>query len=85
MGWLTALFIYIVVWWIVLFAVLPWGVRTPDEAEPGMANSAPVKPRILFKFAVTSLVALVVWGVIVAVIQSDLISFREMAKTMGAP
>lgn len=85
MGWLTGFFIYVVVWWIVLFAVLPWGVRTPDEPELGMASSAPVKPRILFKFAMTSIVSLVVWGVIVAIIQSDLISFREMAKAMGGP
>lgn len=85
MGWLTGFFIYVVVWWIVLFAVLPWGVRTPEEPEPGMASSAPVKPRILFKFAMTSVVSLVIWGAIVALIQSDLISFREMAKTMGGP
>lgn len=80
MGWVTGISVYVVVWWVVLFAVLPWGVRTPAQPEPGMANSAPERPRILLKFAATTLVAAVVWLVIYAVVQSDLISFREMAK-----
>ncbi|MDQ2101406.1 DUF1467 family protein [Azospirillum isscasi] len=80
MGWVTGICVYVVVWWVVLFAVLPWGVRAPTQPEPGMAASAPERPRILLKFAVTTLVAAVVWLGIYAVVQSDLISFREMAK-----
>ncbi|MBP2299539.1 DUF1467 family protein [Azospirillum picis] len=81
-NWVTGAFVYIVVWWVVLFAVLPWGVRTPETPEPGMASSAPVEPRILRKFAITSVVAAVVWLVIFGVEQSGLISFREMARDM---
>ncbi|MGQ9365192.1 DUF1467 family protein [Azospirillum sp. ST 5-10] len=80
MGLVTGIAVYFVVWWVVLFAVLPWGVRPPDEPEPGTAESAPQKPRILLKFAVTSVVAAVVWTGIYLVVMSDLISFREMAK-----
>ncbi|OYD81794.1 DUF1467 family protein [Azospirillum brasilense] len=80
MGWVTGISVYVVVWWVVLFAVLPWGVRTPVQPEPGMASSAPERPRILLKFAATTLVAAVVWLVIFGIVQSDLISFREMAK-----
>ena len=29
----TAVAIYFLIWWIVLFAVLPWGVRAQDEEE----------------------------------------------------
>ncbi|CAO3446890.1 DUF1467 family protein [Azospirillum sp. B21] len=81
-NWVTAVFVYIVVWWVVLFGVLPWGVRTPDEPEPGMASSAPVEPRILRKFMITSVVALLVWLVIFGVERSGIISFREMARHM---
>ena len=82
MGLVTGIAVYFVVWWVVLFAVLPWGVQTPDTPEPGMAESAPQHPRILFKFAVTTVVAAIVWLAIYAVVQSELISFREMAKDM---
>lgn len=55
--------VYFVVWWIVLFAVLPWGVRTQDEEGEvvlGTPSSAPVKPRILRKALITSFVAAIV-------------------------
>lgn len=81
-NWVTAAFVYIVVWWVVLFAVLPWGVRTPETLEPGMASSAPVEPRILRKFIITSLVALLVWLVIFGIERSGLVSFRDMARDM---
>ncbi|MEX2009060.1 MAG: DUF1467 family protein, partial [Dongiaceae bacterium] len=29
MGWLGGVFVYVLIWWMVLFAVLPWGVRVP--------------------------------------------------------
>lgn len=58
---------FFVTWWIVLFAILPWGVRTQEEDEsvvPGSAPSAPVRPLLLRKAVVTTVVALVVVGVI---------------------
>ncbi len=45
-----SLALYFVIWWMVLFAVLPFGVRTQDEAGeivPGTPGSAPANPRIL--------------------------------------
>ena len=43
----TGLAVYVVVWWIVLFAVLPWGVKPPETFVPGQAESAPENPRLL--------------------------------------
>ena len=41
--------IYFIIWWIVLFAMLPIGVRTSEEAgekaSPGTAESAPHMPK----------------------------------------
>lgn len=63
--------IYFVVWWIVLFAVLPWGNRTQDEEGDvvmGTASSAPARPRLLAKAIVTSIVAgVVVFGIWLAI------------------
>ena len=82
MGPVTIGAIFFTVWWTVLFAVLPWGVRTPERAEPGMADSAPQKPMLLRKFAVTTALAAAITLGIVLLYQSDLISFRDMAKGM---
>jgi predicted secreted protein len=60
MGVGSLIAIYLVVWWVVLFAVLPWGVRT-QQAEGdvvlGTAHSAPMRPMLVRKAIVTSIVA----------------------------
>ena len=76
----TGIATYIVVWWIGLFAVLPWGVRPPETFVPGQAESAPENPRLLLKAGVTTLIAAVIWVGIYLVVQSDLISFRTMVQ-----
>jgi predicted secreted protein len=63
--------IYFVVWWVVLFAVLPWGVRTQDEEDDvtlGTAHSAPSRPMLLRKALATTIVAaILVFGFWLAV------------------
>lgn len=76
MNWFTGVMVYVIVWWIVVFAVLPWGVRVPDEPEPGHATSAPEKPMLWRKAAVTTVIATIIWIAIYYLVESDLISFR---------
>ena len=67
----TAIAIYITTWWIVLFAVLPFGVRSQHE-EPdrhlGTDPGAPVAPRLLVKAVATTLISAVVWAGLMAYI-----------------
>jgi predicted secreted protein len=58
-----AVAIYFVIWWTVLFAVLPWGVRSQHEAgeiSPGSDPGAPVRPLLLKKAIATTLVSAVI-------------------------
>ena len=77
MDWVTAIFTYILIWWVVLFAVLPWGIKVPDEPEPGHASSAPSNPRLWLKVIVTTGVALLVWLGFYYFVESGFISFRQ--------
>jgi predicted secreted protein len=57
--------IYFVVWWIVLFAVLPFGVRTQEEEGEvtlGTTHSAPARPLLVRKAIATTIIAAVVVG-----------------------
>jgi predicted secreted protein len=57
--------IYVVIWWTVLFAVLPIGVRTQGEDRmvvPGTPASAPTNPRLLRVVGVTTLISLVLFA-----------------------
>ena len=65
MSLVSLLAIYFVVWWIVLFAVLPWGMRTQEEEGEivlGTTHSAPVRPMLLRKALATSVVAALLVG-----------------------
>jgi predicted secreted protein len=60
----TIFAIYFITWWLVLFAVLPWGATSAHESgaevEPGHAPSAPLKPMMLRKFVATTVIAAVI-------------------------
>jgi predicted secreted protein len=77
MSWFTGVMAYVIIWWVVLFTVLPWGNRPPETPEAGHATSAPAKPRLLIKFGVTTLVATMIFLMFVWLLQSDLISLRD--------
>jgi predicted secreted protein len=57
----SAIAIYLLFWMLTLFAVLPWGVRTSDEAGTervsGEADSAPANPMLWRKAAWTTAIA----------------------------
>lgn len=76
----TALFIYALVWWTVIYAVLPFGNKAPENPETGHASSAPANPRIKQKLLWTSLISVVVTGIILAGIHYSGFSFHESAK-----
>jgi len=64
MTWTAGLAIYLVLWWLTLFAVLPWGVRAsagPDDIVPGSDPGAPAAPKMLRKIAITTLISAVIW------------------------
>jgi predicted secreted protein len=77
MGWFTAFVVLVLVWWTVLFAVLPLWTRPRPEADDVTGwRGVPERPLIVRKLLVTTVVSLVVWGAIMLVIRSDSLSFR---------
>jgi predicted secreted protein len=82
----TALAIYFVIWWIVLFAVLPWGVRGQHESgemAPGTDPGAPVLPDIKRKLVWTTIVATVVSAAWFVVYIYRLITLDQLAGWLG--
>lgn len=53
--------LYVMIGVVVLFFVLPWGVRMPETIEQGHANSAPEHPHIGLKLLITSILAAFIW------------------------
>ena len=73
-----AIAIYLVIWWTVLFAILPIGVRTQGEdgtVVPGTPESAPTAPRFLRIVLLTTLLASLVFCAFWAAVRFGLIDF----------
>jgi len=79
MGWTTGIAVSVVIWWVVIFMVLPWGVQTIGEKDiaKGHASSAPKRPLLLRKMVATTVVAAILWTAFYLIAESGVISFRE--------
>lgn len=78
----TGVIVYLMIFWTVLFCVLPWGNTRLDNPEKGHAASAPANPRILKKFIVTGLISIGIWIIVYILIDTKAINFHEIARVM---
>ena len=75
----TGVIVYLLIWWTALFCVLPIGTRPVAHADPetGGWRGAPAAPRLGQKVIGTTVLSAVLWVGVYALIQSDLVSFRD--------
>lgn len=82
MSLISAFAIYFLIWWTVLFMVLPFGVRTAREsgaeAVPGQASSAPAAPQLLRKAVWTSVISAILFGLFWANQHYHIIGLRDL-------
>jgi predicted secreted protein len=78
--------IYFLIWWVTLFAVLPWGVRSqhedgnfPEGTDPG----APVAARLVRKLIWTTLIASIVFGIVAVIYEYQLVTLEGVARFFG--
>lgn len=82
MTWFTGIVVYLLIWWVTLFVVLPWKVQPPRRPEPGMASSAPVAANMGIKCVVTTVIAAFLWVCVYVLIDSGIIDYRYIASQM---
>ena len=75
MDWFTGIIVFLLVWWIAIFMVLPFGLKRDAEGKPD-------DPKLKQKLLVTTVLSALIWLCIYAFIEADLVSFREMAKSL---
>jgi predicted secreted protein len=80
MNLLLGLAIYLIVWWLAFFVMLPYGAESAHEANeesvPGTERGAPRQHRLAFKALVAAAIAGVVWLFIAWAISVDLWNVR---------
>jgi predicted secreted protein len=82
----TAAAVFFLIWWVVLFAVLPWGVHSQHEGgevAPGTDPGAPALPKLRQKLLWTTLVACVIFGVCYLVYVNRLVTLDALLAPFG--
>ena len=88
MPWYTVLAIYFIVWWLVFFTVLPFGIHPEEHVEvvPGTDPGAPkvhgLKAKLLWTTAVSTIVfAIFYWAFVTKVVAfDDLVTLWGLVK-----
>ena len=84
----TAFAIYFVLWWIVLFVTLPFGVRSQHEdggGAPGTDPGAPILARMGRKLIWTTVISAVIFGTGMWAHQAGYLNIDRLSKLMGMP
>jgi predicted secreted protein len=72
--------IFIIVWWLAFFAMLPLGAQSLHEADeegaPGVERGAPTSHRLGLKVALATGIAAIVWLGVAWAISVDLWNMR---------
>jgi predicted secreted protein len=87
----SAIAIYFIIWWLVLFVVLPFGIRNAHEAgetvDEGHEPGAPINPRLVRKALVTTILATAVFAVFYLAVTRGWLSLDGLPfyNTMPSP
>jgi predicted secreted protein len=82
----TAIAIYFLIWWVVLFAVLPWGIRSQHEdgeIVPGTDPGAPAIPKLGRKLLWTTLVSALIFAGCYLVYVNHLVTLQGLVAPFG--
>jgi|TARA_B110000438_G_scaffold297725_1_gene344598 predicted secreted protein len=81
MGITGSLIVYISIWWIVFFSVLPVGIKSENkqfrENLEGNDPGAPKNPKIGKKFIITTIITTVLFFGIYYMVSNDYFNLRE--------
>ncbi len=84
MGITGSIIVYVMIWWIIFFSVLPVGIQSNKELFKekieGVDPGAPKNPRIAKKFLITTLITTIIFSVIYYLVEFDLLNLREFLK-----
>ncbi|TMJ15678.1 MAG: DUF1467 family protein [Alphaproteobacteria bacterium] len=84
----TGFAIYFVLWWVVLFVTLPFGVRSQHETgegAPGTDPGAPIASRMGRKLIWTTLISAVIFALAMLAYNAGYLSIERLSKLMGMP
>ena len=84
MGVTGSIIVYVMLWWIIFFSVLPIGIQSNKEVFKekieGMDPGAPKNPKIAKKFFITTLITTIIFLVIYYLVEVELLNLRKLLQ-----
>ncbi len=78
MVWFTSSVLFVLIWWTLLFAVLPFMNHPTSAPDPVSGwRGTPTRPFLARTVVMTTIVSILVWAGVLALIHSGWISFRH--------
>ena len=81
MGITGSIIIFVIIWWIIFFSVLPVGIQSNkekfQEKIEGVDPGAPINPKIAKKFFITTIITSIIFIVIYYLVEFNLLNIRE--------
>lgn len=74
----TGFVMFVMMWWIIFLAILPFGGTKAQHHQHGHARSAPERPYLLVKITVTTVITLIVFAVVYLLIDANVIELDNM-------
>lgn len=68
--------VYVIVWWVVFFMTLPWGVRRTENVDEGHDPGAPANARLWLKAAITTVIAAILTYAAWWIVKADILTIR---------
>lgn len=83
MSLVTGIIAYILIWWLVLFTMLPVGVERDPDPQTGNMTGAPKHHNLKKKMMATSVISAFILLVVYVLIRIEIVDFYDLARNMS--
>ena len=81
MGITGSIIVYVLIWWMIFFSILPVGIKSKKEKYKerieGIDPGAPNNPKIGKKFLITTIITSIIFVAIYYLVEFNLLNLRE--------
>ena len=84
MGLTGSIIVFVIIWWVIFFSVLPFGIESNKEifkdSIEGVDPGAPKNPKIAKKFLITTIITSIIFIMLYYAVKLGLLNLRNFLQ-----
>lgn len=68
--------VFIIIWWVIFFMTLSWGIKPNKGDVDGVPAGAPEEANIKKKMIVTTIISILLWGLFYTLIKTGVLTYE---------